>query len=250
MEETFEPTTSEDDGDYEDEGEDDPEIALATTRQDAATSPINWVNASTPVKNQGSCGSCWAFTAIGVYETMISIKTKKKAVPLSEQEYTSCVQGGCNGGWMTNAWQYSITKGGAAFASDWKYTSGTTGQGGDCNKTLTRRSRKPLNNSWFYPRTVEEIKTYLGTKGPLAVAVSVSGNFGSYKTGIYNGDCQDAINHGVIMTGWGVDSTTGGEYWILRNSWGTWWGDKGFMKITTEGNKCNVRGYPVGMAVK
>lgn len=97
------------------------------------------------------------------------------------------------------------------------------------------------------PRTVEEIKRELA-KGPLAVALSASGAFGNYESGVFSGPCDTDLNHAVTMVGWGVDSA-GVEYWIVRNSWSEWWGDKGFIKMAIEGNPCGVMNELTGMIV-
>lgn len=169
---------------------------------DNTISKVDWRDAkySTPVKNQGSCGSCWAFTATVVYESMIAITTGNAPVRLSEQEYTNCVRGGCNGGWYETAWSYSFEKGGQLSYTDLPYVGNTL----ECKNPEGKRSLPPKTNRYTAPKTATDIKLELA-KGPLAVAVSASGGFGSYKSGIFKGPCEMSINHAVVMVGWGFD---------------------------------------------
>ena len=224
---------------------------------DNTTTTVDWRDAkySTPVKDQTNCGSCWAFTATAVYESMLAITYNTSPERLSEQEYVECDwgNGGCCGGNAMYAWRYSKSVGGKIKYNDFPYTgqfkNATTGAT-PCKNVCPSfpnavKAKPPLNfvelSTSSTPATVEAMKTAL-KKGPLAVAVSASGSFGSYKFGILQPTaCGTALNHAVTLVGWGYDTYTSQEFWLIRNSWGPDWGDKGFIKIAINGNSCNVQ---------
>lgn len=176
------------------------------------------------IKNQGSCGSCWAFATSTVMEWVMAIA--KKGVELSPQELVSCdsTSYGCGGGFFT-AFDYEKMPG-LSLEADYPYT----GSNSSCNADDVAHGQKIV--SWAYvgqsnraPST-DEIKAAIYTSGPVAVTVCANGSFMNYKSGIHDGGggCQ---NHMVTLVGY--DSSE--EYWILQNSWGSSWGEDGYMKI-------------------
>lgn len=177
----------------------------------------------TSVKNQGSCGSCWAFGTLGSYEAAISINFDKTE-DLSEQWLVDCnTQGfGCNGGWFAFNELYN----GIPKESCYPYT----GYDGVCQSGCTKYY--PLSD-WYYVGnsssvpTVNSIKNAIYNNGPVAAAVYVNTAFQYYTGGIFDTSYNGTVNHAIALVGW---NDTGG-YWILKNSWGTGWGENGYMRI-------------------
>jgi uncharacterized repeat protein (TIGR01451 family) len=212
----------------------------------------------TPVKNQGNCGSCWAFATAGVVESLIKISDGVTR-NLSEQYLVSCNSRGwgCNGG--SKAFDYFIdeyvpaeaaTGAGAVYENDYGYTSGTTGSTGTCINTPHDKYEDLI--SWGsvglvqYP-SVETIKQAIYDYGPVYVSMCAGSAFSGYSGGIFSTDesasCGGGTNHGVVLVGWNDSQGV----WYLRNSWGTGWGETlngagGYMRITY--GTSNVGRYP------
>ncbi len=198
---------------------------------------FDWVTEGkvTDVRNQGACGSCWAFGTVGAMESAIKIQTGE-SVDLSEQFLVSCNNSGwsCNGGWWahdyhTNRLGNNQNEVGAVLESDMPYTA--------TNGTCSTISNHPYKlTSWYSIAgytvpSVDSIKNAISTYGPVSAAVCVGSAFSSYRTGVFSTNesstCNGGVNHAVVLTGW--DDTT--QSWILRNSWGTGWGESGYMRI-------------------
>ncbi len=200
----------------------------------------------TPIRNQGSCGSCWAFSAIGPMECGIRIEDGV-SVDLSEQWLVSCTEAGtCDGGWPGEALEYLRCDGdadpcgdrGAVYESDFPYEAADVYCGCPYDHPYCIQSWAYVGSSGGIP-SPEQIKQAIYDHGPVSVCLTTEGAFGSYDSGVYN-DCQDGeINHAVVLVGW--DDNQGSEgVWILRNSWGTGWGEGGYMRIEYG---CNRIGY-------
>uniref|UniRef100_UPI00398E45CA procathepsin L-like n=1 Tax=Pristiophorus japonicus TaxID=55135 RepID=UPI00398E45CA len=203
----------------------------------------------TPVKNQGQCGSCWAFSANGALEGQW-YKTKGQLVPLSEQNLVDCNRGngnyGCRGGWMANAYRYVIKNKGINSEATYPYTGRDESckfRRNDIAATVTRyRSVKSHERS--LANAVKKI-------GPIAVAIDAGQHsFQYYKTGVYyDPACSKTVNHAVLVVGYGTES--GKQYWIVKNSWGTGWGDQGYIKMAkNRRNHCGIASYGVYPIVK
>ena len=183
----------------------------------------------TPVKDQGSCGSCWAFAAVGHLESLFLIEAQVE-LDLSEQQLVNCVysRSGCNGGWMSTAYRHIIYRNrGIQTESQIPYTAsyGSCTRGGPYKiKSYTAKARY----------SCEGLLSGLNT-GPVAVALSASG-WGSYSSGIFS-SCQTRINHGVLLVAVDADGN-----WRIKNSWGTGWGDSGFMWLPS-GDSCRICKY-------
>jgi C1A family cysteine protease len=207
---------------------------------DASANPktVDWVSAGavTPVKNQGSCGSCWSFSTTGALEGAYQIKNKN-LVSLSEQELVSCDtagnDAGCNGGWMDDAFNFVKQNGGLTTEDAYPYTSGDTGKSGTCTKTGY------TNIAGTAPKSFTDVQTGSVTALESAVAqqpvsIAIQANqmaFQSYKSGVLTGKCGQRLDHGVLLVGYGTDSATGLDYWKVKNSWGPTWGEQGYIRI-------------------
>ena len=196
---------------------------IARTR--ALPTSFDWRNTGdvTSIKNQGSCGSCWAFGTLASYEGAISILFDATE-NLSEQWLVDCnTQGwGCNGGWFAFSELYD----GIPLESCYPYTA----KDGYCNSSCDMYY--PLDD-WFYVGSSSSVPSALAIKtaiydhGPLAVAVYVNSAFQAYTGGIFDTSYSGGVNHAVCLVGW----DDGGGYWIMKNSWGTGWGENGYMWI-------------------
>jgi len=198
----------------------------------------------TPVKNQGGCGSCWAFGSVAPLECNILIQDHKE-VDLSEQWLVSCNRNGwgCGGGWWAHdyfQWKTDVSNGtGAVLEKDFPYRALDLPCDGPYKHPY-------LIDSWHFigfsqgVAPTDSIKQAILTYGPVSVACAVTQAFGAYTGGVFNeDDPQASINHAVALVGW--DDTLGENgVWFLRNSWGPGWGEDGYMNI--EYGVCKV-GY-------
>jgi cathepsin B len=204
----------------------------APTNFDART---QWPNFVHPIRDQGQCGSCWAFGASEAFSDRIAIATNGATnVVLSPEQLVSCDTGnyGCSGGYLNVAWAY-IAKNGLVADSCFPYTAGS-GTAPACRKTCvdgsTWTAYKSLAAKTF---TAAAAKTEISTNGPIETAFSVYRDFMSYSGGIYQYDGKSSYlgGHAIKVVGWGVDAASGLNYWIAANSWGTSWGENGFFRI-------------------
>ena len=202
---------------------------------DAAGSPdsIDWISngAVTSVKDQGQCGSCWTFSATGAVEGAWAV-SKGQLIDLSEEQLVECATGiqygshGCSGGQMEGAFKYVIEHGQCALSA-YPYTSGN-GQSGSC------KSCHPVAHvsscSDVKPNDQISLKAAVAQQ-PVAIAISADTKlFQSYSSGVItSSSCYTSLDHGVLIVGYGTEN--GIDYWNVKNSWGTSWGDKGYVKI-------------------
>ncbi len=183
-------------------------------------------NGLTPVENQGSCGSCWAFATAAVMQDVLRL-TGKGSNDISEQALLSCAnpsQWSCNGGWFAHDYHVSP---GAVPANSFPYVG------------LDVACKQGLPRSWFLQQwsylpaesgdmpSRENIKAAIFKYGPLAVGVAAGSTMSNYRGGVYCGP-ETQLNHAVVLVGW--DDSEG--VYIMKNSWGTGWGEKGgYMRI-------------------
>lgn len=189
-----------------------------------------------PVKDQGVCGSCWAFATTGVLESAILIKNELEN-DLSEQYLVSCNDEGwgCNGGWFAHDYHWNIAldglNPGSRSESIYPYTASDDQCTADPSGDFVINSWEYVDISQQVPST-EKLKQAIYEHGPVAVAVCVNRAFQSYQGGVFDGKGCRSINHAVVLVGW---SNVGG-YWILKNSWGANWGENGYMRIKYKSN--------------
>ena len=196
----------------------------------------------TPIKNQGGCGSCWAFGTVGPLESQIKLKCGT-VVDLAEQYLVSCNSNGWNcdrGGWWAHDYHQDLfdagneTRAGAVRESGFPYVADDVTCNGPHSHAYKLKSWGYIGNGYPIP-SVQAIKQAIYTYGPIGVAVCAGDKFQGYGSGIFNTDeksaCGGGINHAVVLVGWNDDLGPGNGYWILRNSWGTWWGENGYMRI-------------------
>jgi len=209
---------------------------------DMTASLVDWSGKlTTPVKDQGYCGSCWAFSATEQIESD-AMRTLGVSNLLSAQQITSCdsTSYGCNGGWTENAYNYVKKAGGIETESAYPYTSyqGTTGT---CKATS---SKYVVGVTGFTTLKSESaMGDYVQKTGPLSVCVDAS-TWNSYKGGVMS-SCGKNVNHCVQAVG--VDVAA--KYWKVRNSWGTSWGESGYIRLTYGANTCAIAHDPTYAAV-
>jgi len=206
----------------------------------AAPTKYDWRNygAVTAVKNQGQCGSCWAFSATEGVESANFMKGNKLTA-LSPQQITSCdtKDAGCNGGDLPPAFNY-VEANGLEPESAYPYTSGTAGVSGTCkyDKSQVVQTIK----SYTYATTnLNETQMYIAssTYGPLSVCVDAE-TWSAYKSGIITSNCGKLLDHCVQIVGW--DTTYSTPYWIVKNSWGSTWGESGYLRVEMYQDLCGI----------
>jgi hypothetical protein len=194
---------------------------------------IDWVSkgAVTAVKDQGRCGSCWAFSATAAIESYAHVAGGKSLLVLSAQQINSCDKrdGGCNGGNTETAYEYVKSAGGIETNSDYPYTSGG-GSTGQC-KFQSSKIAISINGYHSVSRGESNLESALNN-GPASVCLAAS-SWQSYRGGILS-SCDNQVDHCVQTTGYASD------YWRIRNSWGTGWGESGFIRLARGRDLCKV----------
>lgn len=204
----------------------------------------------TEVKNQAHCGSCWAFSATGSMEGA-HFKSSGKLVSLSEQNLVDCSRKehnmGCMGGLMDNAFKYVIANHGIDTEASYPYNA-TTGKTCKFNQTNIGAN---ISSFTDIPRNSEmDLQKASATIGPISVGIDASRpTFHFYKSGVYHDHkCSSVhLDHGVLVVGYGTEG--GKDYWLVKNSWGASWGEKGYIKMArNKKNACGIAtqaSYPV-----
>ena len=199
--------------------------------------------AVSPVRNQGMCGSCWAFSAIGNIESQYALKTGNIA-QFSEQQLVDCdkVDQGCNGGLMEDAFKHLQTTG-VMTEESYPYK----GSGGDCKFDSSKVKAKVTGYHYASSQDENQIKQLLFENGPFAIAINAT-PLQFYFWGIFNPWMEwicnpKELNHGVLLVGYGVDGST--PYWIVKNSWGASWGEKGYFRLIAGKGACGVNTYVI-----
>jgi C1A family cysteine protease len=194
------------------------------------------------IKDQGQCGSCWAFSTMSAMESSHQIKSGK-LLSLSEQQLVDCSTSnhGCNGGNASLAFSYLSSKA-AMSESSYPYTH----RNGTCKWSSNNTGVVSTSHSYVTSNSPSAMKSALANQ-PLSVAIEADKSvFQSYKSGIFNSTaCGTSLDHATNVVGWG--SSAGTDYWIMRNSWGTSWGEKGYMRLAIVSGKgnCGIQMQPL-----
>ena len=222
---------------------------------DVDTLPISvdWrlKNAVTPVKDQGQCGSCWSFSTTGSLEGAYAIKNDN-LVSLSEQQLVDCdnfIHGGsdsgCNGGLMENALNWVTKYGGLCTEQVYPYVSGTTTTAGKCQQTCSKVDGTTVKSVVSVTSNSDNAMMTALTINPVSVAIEADQSaFQLYKSGVFTGSCGDNLDHGVLLVGYG--STSSSDYYILKNSWGSSWGEQGYILLGKGNNPVTGKPYNGG----
>ncbi|CAK4843014.1 unnamed protein product [Aphanomyces euteiches] len=213
---------------------------LAVESAVAAGGSIDWSTSkcSSPVKDQGNCGNCWAFSAVGTAEFAHCIATGEN-LDLSEQQVTSCDKssGGCDGGYPSAAIDYQHN-GGICLESAYPYKSGSSGQTGSCQSSCAKKTL----SIGATVQTQSEASLVTAINSQPASVVVEAGNevWRNYKSGVVTHCPGKQSDHAVIAVGYGTSTH---DYFKIKNSWGAQWGDNGYIYLQRGvGGKgmCNV----------
>lgn len=224
--------------------EDKPKGELVHLNETGVPDTVDWTTkgAVNPIKNQGQCGSCWAFGTVASVEGINFIKNKK-LVSLSEQQLVSCDKGdhGCGGGLPDNAFKY-VESTGLTTESNYPYKAGGLfdsssrkllggGGGGKCDQSKITGDLVKITGF----KDVKGESQLQAAVAQQVVAVGIDGqSIQHYKSGIFSGSCTGRIDHAVAVVGYSKD------YWKVRNSWGTTWGEAGYFRLTRGSDECHI----------
>jgi len=208
----------------------------ATVDWRSTNNPLGKV-AVTAVKNQGACGSCWSFSTTGGLEGAMVVAGHELQA-LSEQQLVSCdkTDSGCNGGLIDWAFEWIENQGGLTSEANYPYVSGDgnvpacdTSKEADVVASIT--SYKDVTS-----QSVSAMETALNV-GPVSIAIEADQSaFQSYSSGVFTASCGSNLDHAVLAVGYGHDSASGYDYWIMKNSWGESWGMSGYMYMMKTDN--------------
>jgi len=233
---------------------------------------VQWANCPiiAEVRDQGSCGSCWAFGAVEAMSDRICIASKgAQNFHISAEDLVACCSAcgfGCDGGFPQTAWEYyektGLVTGGNyntkqgcepyTIPSCDHHVNGSMPPCGpeqptpSCSKKCIDSYSTPFAKDKHYgktayavPSSAKQIETEIFTKGPVEAAFTVYADFLAYKSGVYKHTAGGVLGgHAVKILGWGVEDST--PYWLVANSWNEDWGDKGYFKILRGSNECGI----------
>jgi C1A family cysteine protease len=217
---------------------------------------VDWTStgAVTSVKDQGQCGSCWSFSTTGALEGAYFNKYKISQ-SFSEQQLVDCDNRrnggkdmGCSGGLMDNAFSWISKKGGLCSENDYPYVSGNTKETGTCQTSCKLVKNSGISNFIdILPSSDEEMMKALSLN-PVSIAIEADQReFQLYKSGVFTGKCGTKLDHGVLAVGYGY--LEGEDFYLVKNSWSTTWGDKGYIKLG-RGSKFNNGDGQCGMLLQ
>ncbi|CAF3373464.1 unnamed protein product [Rotaria socialis] len=216
-----------------------------TKDNQAVPESIDWriMGAVTPVKDQGICGSCWTFGTTGAIEGAYFVK-HGSSIRLSEQDLVDCSWGfgnnGCDGGLDYRAYQYIMKHNGIALEDEYgPYLQ----EDSFCHHDMATKGAKILGYVNVTQSDVEALKLALVKKGPVSVAIDAAHkSFVFYASGVYYepkcGNTPEDLDHAVLAVGYGT--LNGEDYWLVKNSWSTYWGNDGYVLMSRKNNNCGV----------
>lgn len=207
-----------------------PSLGTHTYHGEALAESIDWneKGAVTPLKNQGQCGSCWSFSTTGSLEGAWQIATGK-LTPLSEQQFVDCdkVDAGCEGGLMDNAFQFA-QENDICTEESYPYK----GNEDECSASECTTGIAKGGVVGFKDVPTNDMQAMMSavSQQPVSIAIEADTSvFQLYQSGVLSGECGDSLDHGVLAVGYGTED--GQDYWLVKNSWGSGWGDNGFIKL-------------------
>jgi len=225
-----------------------PNLKLPHKRSKRQNAPISrdWrlSGVVTPPKDQRDCGSCTIFALTGALESAMAIYRRNMNLDLSEQELLDCPTGAgvnrCNGNWPEDIYEYQRNQGQTS-ESLYQYQA----KDGTCRAAGKPRFGKVQDYYRATKGSEAAMKDYVGNYGPSSVIITLDNGFMNYLGGVMNTPCASTtLDHSVLAVGYG--SENGLDYWIIKNSWGTGWGDGGFIKMARNaGNMCQIADYVI-----
>lgn len=213
-----------------------PFVDINTTVPNAESVDWRTKNVITKVKDQGQCGSCWAFSATEAIESYAALSGKYKLTDLSPQQIVSCdkVDLGCNGGDTISAYKYVLKAGGLTTSKDYPYASKNSGKSYHCKHKVPKDPVKITGYKQF-PKNEAGLKAGLNA-GPVSICVA-TGKWQTYRKGVLS-KCPGSVDHCVQAVGY--DDTHEKPYWLVRNSWNTDWGEEGYIRIEQGKDLCKI----------
>jgi len=229
------------------------QVDIAAALPDSFDSRTQWPDCIGAIRDQGHCGSCWAFGAVEALSDRICIGSQGKVkVDLAAQDPTSCDTSnyGCDGGNLSPVWKYMLNTG-VVSEPCYPYEMGTCKHPG-CSELPTPKCNRTCHNgavftsdklhaatAYSIPRNITAIAAEIYARGPVEAAFTVYQDFNNYQSGVYHHVTGSAEGgHAIKIIGWGTEDST--PYWLVANSWNTDWGMDGFFKIRRGSNECGI----------
>lgn len=199
---------------------------------------VDWValGGVTPVKDQGQCGSCWSFSTTGALEGAYFV-TNDKLLSFSEEQLVDCDNlknggrnHGCNGGIMDSAFNWINKNDGLCLEMDYSYVSQNGPVNQECKTTCIEVSGSKITDYFDIPVSSDNSMMGAIAKQPVSIAIEADErDFQLYSSGVFTGKCGTSLDHGVLAVGYGT--LAGLDYYLVKNSWGTSWGESGYIKL-------------------